>query len=567
MRELLADEKKDEASVNKCVKKEKSKNDGLFSGFFILTLSTVIVKIIGLIYKIPMLGLLGSEGMGYFNSAYEIYALFCIISTAGLPVAMSVMISKRGEGSAHIIFRVALRIFLLLGIVGCAIMLAFAHPFADFLKNEDAALCIFAIAPTVFFVCFCGAYRGYFQGRGSMTQTAISQVIEALGKLVLGLLFAYIALRLGYDTPAVAAAGVLGLVLGVALSAMYLALAKRKNTPPITASAMERGIARQLLCAAIPITLSSAVLSVTKLIDLSMIIRRLQSVGYTSSEAFATYGSYTTLALPLFSLAPALVCSVALPLVPTLSRAIAEGDGAGQRQTVTDALRLTTVISMPMGLGLSLFSRELLELVFRGETEAIAVAAPLLSVLGASVTMSCFITVGNAILQAYGKCHIPIVSMAVGAFVKIILSYILIGDADVNILGAPISTLACDLVINSINFYHIFKLVPRGFAHGKILIKPFCAAFISIFSARAMRQKLCSLLGDDTVATLACVALAAALYVILCLVLGVIDKNDKAKMPFFNKRIKNSKSEDDQNERTAYGERKRREDKLSVIEG
>ena len=177
MRGLLANVKKEEESLNGCEKKENCKAYGLFSGFFILTLSTVIVKIIGLIYKIPMLGLLGSEGMGYFNSAYEIYALFCIISTAGLPVAMSVMISGRGERSAEAIFRVALRMFLLLGVIGCAIMLAFAHPFADFLKNENAALCIFAIAPTVFFVCLASAYRGYFQGRGSMRQTALSQVM------------------------------------------------------------------------------------------------------------------------------------------------------------------------------------------------------------------------------------------------------------------------------------------------------------------------------------------------------------------------------------------------------
>lgn len=565
MRGLLTEGKKEDALKNKCATKAKSKNDGLFSGFFILTLSTVTVKIIGLIYKIPMLGLLGSEGMGYFNSAYEIYALFCIISTAGLPVAMSVMISSRGEKSAHSIFRVAFRMFLMLGIVGCAIMLAFAHPFADFLKNENAALCIFAIAPTVFFVCLCGSYRGYFQGLGSMSQTAISQVIEALGKLVLGLLFAYIALCLGCDTPTVAAAGVLGLVLGVALSALYLALAKSKSKRPFAPTNAERGMVRKLLSAAIPITLSSAVLSVTKLIDLSMIIRRLQSIGYTSSEAFSIYGSYTTLALPLFSLAPALISSVALPLVPALSRAIAEKDTAGQCQTVTDSLKLTTFISMPMGLGMSLFSRQLLSLVFRGEAQAIDVAAPLLSVLGVSVTMSCFITVGNAILQAYGRCHIPIISMAVGALVKIVLSYMLIGDANVNILGAPISTMACDLVINIINFCFIFKCIPRGFSQGKILIKPFCAAFISIFSARALLQKLCGLLGDNTMATLTCVALAAVLYAILCLVLGVVDKSDREKMPFFNKRIKNSKSEDDQNERTAYQRGENRQDKLSAL--
>jgi hypothetical protein len=137
----------------------------------------------------------------------------------------------------------------------------------------------------------------------------------------------------------------------------------------------------------------------------------------------------------------------------------------------------------------------------------------------------------------------------------------------VNILGAPISTLVCDLVINTINFYCIYKLIPRGCPHTKILIRPFCAAFISIFASRAVWQNIFELLGDDTAATLVCVALAAILYAVACLVLGVIDKNDLSKIQLLKKRINNKKSEDDQNERTAYGNREARKDKLSDAKG
>lgn len=560
MKGLLAREKNKEAS-DITGRKNSDKKQSFYSGFLVLTLSTVIVKLIGLIYKIPMLSLLGSEGMGYFNSAYEIYATFCVISTAGLPVAMSVMISAKGERNAERIFRVSRRMFIVLGVVGMAIMIAFASPFAEFLKNENAALCIFFIAPTVFFICLCGAYRGYFQGQGKMLQTAISQVIEAIGKLVLGLIFAYIALLGGYGTAEVAAASVLGLVFGVALSALYLALSKKRTAEMINDQTDSRAIARELIRAAVPITLSSAVLSVTKIIDMSMIIRRLQSIGYTSSEAFATYGSYTTLALPLFSLAPALVASVALPLVPALSRAIAQNDGAEQVNTVTDALKLTSMIAMPLGIGMSLFSKPILSLVFRGETQAIAVASPLLSILGASVTMSCFITVGNAILQAYGKCNIPIVSMAAGALVKIVLAYCLIGMPSVNIFGAPISTFACDLTINIVNFYFISRLVPHEIKQDKILTRPFCAAFCSVTAARVIFNGLDVKLGESA-ATLLSVGSAALLYAAACFIFKAVDKEDISKIPILNKLLK---SEDAKNEWTVELHTEKREDRLPAL--
>ncbi len=520
--------------------KKRIKKDNFFSGFFVLTLSTVIVKIIGLVYKIPMLGLLGSEGMGYFNSAYEIYALFCVISTAGLPVAMSVMIGAKGESGAQSIFKAAFKLFLILGIVGTAIMLAFAHPFAEFLKSEKAALCIFAIAPTVFFICVCGAYRGYFQGLGSMLRTAISQVIEALGKLVLGLVFAGIAFMYGLDTPMVAACGVLGLTLGTAISALYLALSKKfasSQRHRDVSLAENKGVTAELLRAAIPITLSSAVLSVTKLIDMSMILRRLQSIGYSAENAFSAYGSYTTLAVPLFGLAPAIISSVALPLVPALSRAIACRDEQKQTESVKDALKLTSLISMPLGLGMSLFSKQLFELVFRGEDEAIALAAPLLSILGMSVTMSCYITVGNAILQAYGKPTVPIISMAAGAVVKIALAYLLIGNKEINIVGAPISTFACDLTINIVNFYYIGKYMPHRIEQNKILMRPFCAALVSVVTGRIILMYM-SGVTKESAATVISIVCSALIYALVLPLFKVVDKDDAMRIPIINKLIK-----------------------------
>ncbi|MBQ2735350.1 MAG: oligosaccharide flippase family protein, partial [Clostridia bacterium] len=327
-----------------------------FSGVLLLSVSTVLVKIVGLIYKIPMLTYLGSEGMGYFNSAYEIYALFCVISTAGLPLALSVLISDalaRGEASAaQRIYRASMRIFVLVGVLGSGVMLLFAQSFCQMIQSERAYACILSIAPTVFLVCVSSALRGYFQGYQRMLPTAISQLLESVGKLVFGLLLARYALHRGYDTSTVAAFAGIGLTLGTALSFLYLVLEKLRFQRTMgkvreqkQASFAEkyRDIWKRLSALAIPMTVGASLVSLTKLIDMTMILRRLQSIGYTEVLANEAYGSYTTLALSVYGLLPALVNSIALPLVPMLSASIASGDKEKQAQMIRTSYQLTAL--------------------------------------------------------------------------------------------------------------------------------------------------------------------------------------------------------------------------------
>lgn len=515
-------------------RKNQGNNGDFLSGVLILSVSAIVVKIIGLIYKIPMLRLLGSEGMGYFNSAYEIYALFCTVSTAGLPVAMSVMISRcRGrEGAEERIFKVSLRLFLVLGAVGTLVMLITAYPLAVFLGGSKCLFSILAISPTVFFICVTSAFRGYYQGLGQMLPTALSQVIEAAGKLLLGILFASVALYCGYSTETVAAFAVLGLLVGSALSSLYLWIIKRRRGQiavclPQRAQGM---ILRSLLKTAIPVTLSAAVVSMTKMVDMTMIIRRLQSLGETSEAAFSAYGCYTTLAVPLFGVAPALVSSVALPLIPKLSRAISEGNKSLQKDTVNEGLRLTCLISMPIGAGLSLFSREILELLFSGQTAEIELSAPLLSVLGMSVSLSCLVTVGNAILQSYGKPHIATASMTLGAVAKIALAYFLIGNREVGIMGAPISTLICDLVINLVNFYFIAKCLPDGIDIGRSFLLPFIASVTSVGISKFAYGAIAASRGGGVILTLSAISVCAIIYALLCILLGVVKIDEIGKL-------------------------------------
>lgn len=523
----------------------------LISGALVLSLSAVIVKIIGLVYKIPMLKLLGSEGMGYFNSAYEIYALFCVISTTGLPVAVSVLISSSECKNSDVprkIFKVSLIIFLILGSVGTLFMTACARSLASVVRSDNTVFCIMAVAPAVFFLCIASAYRGYFQGLGRMLPTAASQVIEAIGKAFIGLLFAFIAFNAGLETELVAAFAVMGLTVGGAVSALYLVVHKKMtdDSNSVEMSQLKNGdIASKLIKAAIPITLSSTVMSVAKIVDMTMILRRLQDVGYSEADAFSVYGSYTTLALPLFNVAPALTSSIAMSLIPVLSVAIAANDSNGQIESIGDAFKLTSIFSMPISLGLSLFSRQILEVIFAGETDAISLSAPLLSMLGLSVTASCLISVENAVLQTYGRPHIPIYSMGIGAVVKAISAYFLIGNDIVNVAGAPISTLLCDVVINIINFYYIGKCIPRAISVEKVFFRPFLAATLSLCPVYALFRATVARFENSFVISVAAMLIAAVLYLPVSLLCGAIELSDIVKVPLlssvFGKYGKNKK--------------------------
>lgn len=462
------------------------------SGVSVLTLSAVLVKVIGLLYRIPMLNRLGSEGMGYFNTAYEVYALLCVLATAGLPVAMSVLISEvtatGKDGCLHTaptvrrIFSVSLSVFLAVGSLGSGAMFLLAGPLGKLLGNPEAAACIRAISPTVFLICLSGAFRGYFQGQRNMVPTAVSQVIEAMGKLFLGLLFAGYAKAKGADLPTTAAYAVLGLTVGTALSVLYLALhkrwAERKGKERAAAVLLteraipgRRVVLRRLLWTAVPVTVSAGVISLTKCVDLALILRRMQDAGLTAREANALYGCYSTLAVPVFNILPSLTTSVAMSAVPALSASLSRMRAAGEagerenarrevRRTAASALGLTLCLSVPAGLGLCVFAGDILGLLFSGQPAAVALATPWLRVLGLSVPAACLITVTGAMLQASGHAGCPVVAMLVGTGVKTVLAYFLLGIPSLGLLGAPISSLVCDTLILAVNAVCLARYAP-----------------------------------------------------------------------------------------------------------
>lgn len=436
------------------------KHSSLAEGAALMAVSAVVVKLIGMCYKIPLLHLLGAQGMGYFNAAYDVYALLCVISTTGLPVAVSVVMNRYPHEKRRI-YLLSLIIFTLLGLPGAAGVFFGADRIALWIGAPEAAQSLRFIAPAVLFICLSGAFRGYYQAMRNMMPTAISQVIEAAGKLLFGLVFAHISLRLGATLPVAAAYAVLGLSVGTLLSFLYLVLCSHRGQNVVGTAELSNGqLLRQLLVVAFPVTLGAVLAGFSKVIDLSLIMRRLQESGMEQGMAVTMYGCYSSMVIPLFNVIPALFGAVATPLVPHLVHAIAKGDTSEQTQILSNVFRWCAAFSIPASLGMAILSQQILQVLFFGSKE-IPTAVPLLIIACMSVPASCMITASSAVLQAYGKAWLPMLSTAIGCVVKAVSLYALCVIPEVGILAAPISTWLCCTAIVCINLAHVSKVAPH----------------------------------------------------------------------------------------------------------
>jgi stage V sporulation protein B len=533
------------------VSTEKSRREGILSGVMLLAASTFLCKIIGLFFKIPIINIVGIDGMAYFSSAYNIYMLLNSIAAAGLPVALSILVAKnRALGytdNIKKIFLSALTLFLLLGFAGTLLLYLGADSYSKFIGIEASAPAVKAIAPTLLFICISGAIRGYFQGHEIMLPTALSQLMESLGKLALGVGFALYAVKIGLDSSYTAAAAVIGLSAGVFLSVVYLFVrllffSRKANRICSTDNSVKDGnkkILYDLFIIAFPITLSSCVTSLTSLADTALITNRLVSGGFSSDAAVTLYSSYTNLAIPLFNLPPALITAIGVSLIPALTSAITRNAEGESKKIFTSAVKLCNTFAIPAAAGIAVFAKPILLAIYPNEAEACNFASPLLSILSAAIVFSCLTTVCNATLQAYMKPALPIISMASGALIKIAVEYILVGS-DIGIYGAPISTVACTLTILVMDLIFIAIYTPQRVELFSLL-KIFVSTAMSVgLSALLYKLLLCYDCSDLLTLAIAIIS-AICLYIIFALLFGVVSYADMISLGVLNSLAKKLK--------------------------
>lgn len=458
------------------------KKNSFFGGAAILTASVIVVKLIGALYKIPLGGILSDAGFADFNTAYDIYSLLIIISTGGLPVALSKMVSEAnavGRGNqVKKVFSLALATFCVLGTASFCIMAFFPNQLAELMNDSHSAYSILALAPAVFFICPLSAFRGYFQGHALMTPTAVSQVIEALCKLVIGLALAS-AFKNALQDEAMAAAGaILGVSVGCMLGALYVYFCYRRHVRTLPDSHDEPEDSRSILLTlarlAIPITLSSSVIALTNILDSAILMGRLQDALHLSLDAARTLKGTYNKALTLYNLPASFMVPLTASVIPHVSAALKVKRRRQAAQISETTLRTTALLSIPAGVGLFVLGEPIIRLLY--PSTDVALAGWMLSVLGVASIAVCFMLVSNSILQAHQMVALPMATTVIGCALKLVVGYVLIGNEDVGIRGGAISTVACFGLIALLDMFIIKRTLPRSLSMARVFVKPAGAA-------------------------------------------------------------------------------------------
>ena len=420
---------------------KKRKNSFIYGAAW-LALSTLLLKVIGLVYKIPLSYMLGDEGMGYFNSAYTVYVFFYVVGTTGIPKSISILVAKKeaeSVGAGDDVFRSAFKFFFAFGLILAIAFFSFADIFAKAIGNQKSVFAMYSIAPSMLFVCAAGVLRGYLSGKMKFAPIAISELISGVLKLTLGLLLARLAVSSGKNLPSVASYTILGITVGSLVSLIYLcAVCSRPLVRSKNRSGGQRETVSEVLKIAIPITLGSALSSVVSIIDLALIMNGLKSAGTDATLANVLYGNYTTLAVPMLSLVSTFVTPITTAMLPLLASDFMKKDGRVYSENLTTALTLTAIISTPCAVFFAIFSRQALSVIF--EESSAALGAPFLSLLAPAILLVGPLAVLNTSLEASGKPSVAFVSLSVGAIGKLILTAFLLWYTDLGILCAPIGT-------------------------------------------------------------------------------------------------------------------------------
>lgn len=517
------------------------KGQNYLHGAAILTAGVIVMKILGFLYKMPIGNIIGDDGYSLFIASYNVYNVFLTLSTAGLPIALARMVSEANAmhrvNQLRRTFSVAWQTFFWLGLFCTLIMALFPHQIADYiLRNPDAALSIRVMSPSVLLVCLVSAYRGYCQGFGDMIPTTVGQVLEVLVKVAVGLALAWFLMHENYGKPLGAAGAIFGVTAGSAAALLYMWLHKRRHyrdeAPGDDVPDPGRAILKRFLRIGIPIALGGSVLALLNLIDSSLCMGRLQDAArFSYLEAKQLTGVYGK-AQTIFNLPAAIITPLTISVVPAVTAAIVKKENDEATKISEDSMRIAAVLSLPMGAGLAVLARPIMNLIY---PTAHAVGGDLLAILGIASVFVCMVLMENAVLQATGHELLPMITMIAGGVVKVVINYFLVADRGINIYGAPVGTLASYLVMAVMNFVMMCVVLDKNPRLRVILLKPLLCTLAMSAAAWGVSGLALRLLHGGRLALLASTAaaiLAAVLvYLLLSVLLRTVTKEDMTLIP------------------------------------
>ena len=518
------------------------------AGAALLGLAGIVVKVLGVFFRVPLANIIGAEGMGIYGVAYPIYILMLTISSSGLPTAISRMIAERRSVGqyyeAYRVFKVSFKVMLGLGLATGIILFVFAPVITGIQKEPEAVMALRATAPALVLCPIMSCYRGFFQGQKSMGPTALSQVVEQVFRVGIGIGLCMVLSRIGL------AEGAAGASFGASAGALFGLIAvmfrfvqnKPKMLKEISESGRKpiqpmRGIILDLLAIAIPITIGAAIMPILNGIDTIIVKNRLLSLGYNDTVARTLYGELSGLASPIINVPQVLTQAIALSLVPVISDAFRRDDMDFVRKNSALGLRYSALVGLPCSLGIIALAKPIMQLFYPTQTASHDNAAACLIMYAIGLFFLSGVHSLTGVLQGIGKQGIPVRNLFIGALVKVVVTFLLTGIPAINVKGAAIGTTCAYVVAFLLNLAAVVKFTSLKVDLKLMLIGPLISSgvmFAVVFGAyRLLRAH-----SGNAVSTLASVCIGVLVYVIMIFVTRSVRLSELSSMPLVGKVIR-----------------------------
>ncbi len=498
------------------------KKQDLIKGTFILAAGTMIAKFLGVFFRYPIILLLGDEGIGFYQLVFPLHMFFMGFAF-GIPIAMSKLISESkamNKNDQGAILRQSLLFMSLLGGGFSAILLVFSKQIIDFLKwNPGSYYSFLGISIAPFIIGILSVFRGYFQGMQNMYPSAISQIIEQLGRVIFGVGLAFLLISSSVEKASGGAA--LGTSIGGFLALLFLIIyyfLMREKGPKLEQNEKVNYL-KKVLDIAIPISIGASVTAIMALIDSIVIPQRLIAAGFNYVESGILYGQLTGKASVLINVPLTLSMALCTSMVPILSEYYILKNYKEINKKSQIAYKFSFAISLPSCIGLFLLSDQIISLIFPGN----AAGGDILKWSSFTIISLMLFQLSSSILQSIGKEGIPVKHLIIGCFIKFIISWFLTSIPEINIYGSIIGSIVGYLIPCIFNLISLNKLINNTININESLIKPLISTAAMAFCVVISYNFLNTRINNHSIVTVVSIIISAIIYLLVLIITGVLD--------------------------------------------
>jgi len=521
----------------------------------ILAGAGLLVRFFGFLYRIPLTNyLLHDKGNSMYGVGYSVYNFFFVLSSAGVPVAVSKLVSERSSvgrhDEAHKVFRVSMLFGFILGFVSMLVIFLFAEPVLTRLQFPHSVFSLMMLAPCVLIGSMMAVFRGYMQGLGTTVPTAISQLVEGVFNAVCSLLLAFVFINiasggsadgdtvLSYGAAGATAGSTVSTLFGLGVMVFFYVVLRPRLMNNIRHSTGERrrsttkGLMIELCKTVFPVIAGTAVLTISNVIDIAMVKSRILASGaFTDGQVEVMNGILQGKYFTITTLPVAISTALATAAIPSIAASVARKERRVVNRKINMSLRVAMMISIPAAVGIGVLADPILRMMFSNAPEG----ADLLQIGAVSIIFLALTQIVTGTLQGLGKVTIPMFGALLGVAVKIAVNYVLLAIPAINIKGAVVGTICCYAVAGAFDWYMLSKYTKTKPDFKGILAMPLLAAGVMGVAVFVSYNLLHYAVGSNALATLFAMAVGVAVYFVYMILLGGFKRGDIEMLPMGKK--------------------------------